>query len=486
MSNDIFIIFPNQLYADYNHLKNYTNVFLIEEPIYFYDPIYKPFRPNKIKIAYMRACMKYYYNTLSKNNINISYITYEEALKSYSFIGKTKSNIITFFDPIDYDLSKKLNKILSEFRLNIIDSPQLLLSKDILKEYYDKHAKSARHASFYEFAKKKLGILENTKNLDKYNRNPPPKKEPNAYHYKNNTNIDKYYNEAITYTEKYFKDHYGNSNNVKSYPITSADSYKQLNRFLTNSLKDFGQYQDAIMEKDVFMYHSVISPMFNIGLITSKDIVNKTIEYYDKNKKDIPIASLEGYIRQIVGWNLFESSLYIFRYNDIIKSNLPNNKNKFKDISIWYKGETGILPFDNEVKKAMNYGYSHHIVRLMIFLNLFILCEVHPDEIYRWFMEVVSIDAYSYLMIPIIYTMGFFYPKAMTKPYLSTSNYIVKMSNYKKDGKWDKIWDALYHDFVSKKPNEYTFFYKRTISRDKNTNKEYSHIAKEFKDKFFK
>jgi deoxyribodipyrimidine photolyase-related protein len=156
-------------------------------------------------------------------------------------------------------------------------------------------------------------------------------------------------------------------------------------------------------------------------------------------------------------------SLYIHHHESLITSNTPKNYNKFRDPAVWYTGETGILPIDEEIKKAQKYGYSHHIVRLMILLNFFILCELHPYEIYKWFMEVVSIDAYSWVMESNIYAMGYFNPKVMTKPYLSTSNYVLKMTNYKRDGHWDKLWDALYHDFVSTKPKEYTFFYKRTL-----------------------
>jgi len=234
------------------------------------------------------------------------------------------------------------------------------------------------------------------------------------------------------------------------------------------------------MKDDIFMYHSVISPMLNIGLLDPKKIINLTLEYYQKNKSDIPIASLEGYIRQIAGWREFQRSLYVFKYKDIVQSNSPNNNRKFKDIAKWYNGETGIAPVDNEIKKAMNYGYSHHIVRLMIFMNFFILLEIEPYEIYKWFMEVVSIDAYSWVMIPNIYSMGYFYTKAMTKPYISSSNYILKMSNYKKDGYWEVVWDALYHNFIEQKPPTYTFFYKRTMKK----NKEFDDIANDFKKQY--
>ncbi len=475
MQTETFLIFPNQLCEDYRVLRKFNKIYLIEEPIYFYDSIYKPFKPNKIKIAYMRACMKYYQHYLKKNKIPCEYIDYSQ-IDNYKFLDDNAK--ITCYDPTDHDLLKKLLDILDT--INLIETPNFLHSINTLKPFFKLYV-NPKHSTFYEFSKKKLNILHGIKNMDKDNRNPPPIKEPNVPRYKPSSKLLKYYNEAISYTNTHFSDHYGSAENVTYLPITSSDSYNAFKLFLKNGLKQYGKYQDSIMENDTFMYHSVISPMLNIGLLDPRKIIKMTLEYYEKNKSTIPLASVEGYIRQIAGWREYQRGLYMFKYNDIIKSNIPNNQRKFKDIKQWYKGETGIHPVDNEIKKALKYGYAHHIVRLMIFMNFFILLEIDPYEIYKWFMEVVSIDAYSWVMVSNIYTMGFFYNKAMSKPYISSSNYILKMSNYKKDGKWDTIWDSLYHDFVMNKPQAYTFFYKRTNKK----NKEYDFkTGREFKNEF--
>ena len=143
--------------------------------------------------------------------------------------------------------------------------------------------------------------------------------------------------------------------------------------------------------------------------------------------------------------------------NELLKNSFGNNKRLGKE---WYLGTTGLIVIDNEILKAIKYGYSHHIIRLMIFLNFMIINEIRPDDIYKWFMEVVSIDAYDWVMISNIYSMGYFSKIGMKRPYLSSSNYIIKMSNYKKDGKWDIIWDEKYRSFVkSRKIN----FYLRSI-----------------------
>lgn len=108
---------------------------------------------------------------------------------------------------------------------------------------------------------------------------------------------------------------------------------------------------------------------------------------------------------------------------------------------------------DLEIKKALKTGYAHHIIRLMIFLNAFKLMYIHPEDIYKWFMEIVSIDAYDWVMKSNIYCMGYYYENAMTKPYISSSNYILKMSNYKKED-WVNIWNALFYGYLHRKyPN---------------------------------
>ena len=476
----VFIVFPNQLYNDISTIKeiNPNIIYVIEEPVYFYDKQYKPFKPHKLKVAYLRACMKAYFDTIKKEfPRKCKYIEYHtlqhENNDGYKFLSNCKK--VSFYDPLDVELIGKMQKIVSTNILNVIESPDLLLPNETIDEYYkDKiNNKVPKHASFYEFVKTKLNVLDGVKNLDTMNRSPPPKAEPNVYHFIPSRDTSKYYIEAISYTNKNFIDHYGECELLQTFPITTKDAERSFERFLEKSLLNFGKYEDAVMQNDPFMYHSVISPMLNVGILSPKYVLDKTLAFYNENtpELEIPLSSLEGFLRQVIGWRFFMQTLYIKKHDELVSSNLPENSMTFKNPEAWYNGTTGILPIDEEIKKIRKYGYAHHIVRLMIIMNFFILCNIHPHEIYRWFMEVISMDAYSWVMISNIYAMGYFYPKVMSKPYISTSNYIVKMTNYKKDGHWDKIWNALYHNFVKNKPNSYTFFYKRTLKDDTNLHK---------------
>lgn len=469
---DVFVVFPNQLFDDLGQILQVHPqcVYLVEEPIYFFDKDWKPYKPHKMKVAFMRACMKNYFDTHLKKAFpkKCKYIQYADIVNDgYAFLGNNIKHVYCY-DPNDVELTQKLNHIskVKHIPFRIFEQQDLLLPKNVLDEYIINKTKTPKHASFYNFVKSKLNILKDVKNMDSLNRSPPPNKCPKIYHFTPSKQKMKYYKEAIRYTYENFSDHYGECDLLFTYPISSQDAQTSFHTFLDKSLMLFGKYEDAVMKDDPFMFHSVISPLMNIGILTPKYVLHKTMEYYSDNKSHIPLSSLEGFLRQVIGWRFFMQSLYIYKADELVSANLPDNKLTFKDRESWYNGNTGLMPIDEEIKKIKQYGYAHHIVRLMVLMNFFILCNVHPLEIYRWFMEVVSMDAYSWVMISNIFAMGFFYPKIMSKPYISTSNYIVKMTDYKKDGHWDKVWDSLYHNFLKTKPSSYTFFYKRTYKDD--------------------
>lgn len=484
-----FVVFPTQLFeTQYLTFSKYESIYIVEEPVFFYDPVFRPnIRPNKVKLAFLRAAMRCYYDTLTARfpKKRIEYIAYKRCVsENYAFLKDYEQ--VTCFDPIDHELINKLTQSTPIASLQILPSPDLLIPKSTLQKYYNKHtSKHPKHKTFFEFVKKELNLFpkEFDKNLDKFNRSPPPSKSPNVspmHTFKPSSKTLKYYDEAINYVNHTFPNHIGNPENAKHYPITSKDSYQVYKQFLQTCLVKYGKYQDAVMQEDPFMYHSIISPMMNIGLLNPKKVVEIALDYYHTHSQSIPLSSIEGFIRQIVGWRTFMQSLYIFKYSEIHNANSPNNQLRFRDAEAWYSENinTGIPPMDEEIRKAVRYGYSHHIVRLMIFMNFFILCELHPQEIYNWFMTVVAIDAYPAFMIPNIYVMGSFYKGIMSRPYLSSSNYIKRMTMYRMKGHWTQLWDALYHDFISRKPKEYVSFYSKSGKYD-------NKLASDFKTKYF-
>ena len=464
MQANALLVLPNQMYhKDILRItKQVRHVIVIEEPIYFYDRSIRPIKPCKIKIAYMRACMKFLEHSLknTKHTIHVTYVEYKDAKSISSILSKFRD--ITMFHANDHAVQDKYMRMAKDLsvHLNVLESPCFLANGQWLQEYANRvKGSSPRHATFYDFMKTKLNIHElvGVPNMDAYNRQKPKHPISDVMRNYSNKQTASFYKEAIDYSNKHFATHIGTPDMVVLYPITTRDAEQQLSLFINLKLSSFGPYQDAVQQDAVVMSHSFLSASMNIGLLSPWTVVNKTLQNWDKH----PLQSTEGFLRQVVGWREYMRYLYMFHCKDMIHANTPQNK-KSIDPS-WYTGTTGMAPVDKEIHKALVYGYAHHIVRLMVFLNQFILQEVDPKDVYKWFMEVVCMDAYDWVMVPNIWAMGYFWPNAMRKPYISSSNYILKMSDYKKDGRWDTNWTSMYHRFIKHKPKEYVKAYMRTL-----------------------
>jgi len=463
---DIFIIFPVHLFSNIDALKN-KKIYLIEEPRFFTD-----FKYHKLKLAYHRATMKSYYNYLISNKLEVIYIEFKDINnKFYKDLSKKYKNI-SIYDPSDYSLKNKIRKIINN--IIIINTLNFLVNDKLLNENIDKfyNGKKYNHLNFYKWQRIRLNILidNNEKpisgkwSFDEENRKKLPKNIniPSViYFIKNNNEI---VNEAKEYVLKYFPDNYGSLENF-IYPITHNDSKKWLINFLKNKFTNFGKYEDAESMKDPFLFHSVLTPMMNIGLITDSEVLDITLKYENK----VPIESFEGFIRQIIGWRNYMYSIYILDGINLRQMNFFNHNNKLNKDKMWL-GNTGLLPVDNIIKKIDNYSYAHHIERLMYLGNYMLLCMINPNDVYEIFMEW-TIDAYDWVMVPNVYSMSQYADGGliMTKPYFSSSNYILKMSDYKKE-EWCILWDALYYNFIN--------IHQEYLSKNYGTSRQVAHWKK--------
>jgi deoxyribodipyrimidine photolyase-related protein len=190
------------------------------------------------------------------------------------------------------------------------------------------------------------------------------------------------------------------------------------------------------------MFHSILSSSINIGLLNPIDIIEELAKY----KSKVKINSFEGYIRQLF-WREYQRYCYIYAAVDFKKNYFGNKKKLSK---AWYTGELGIPPVDDFIKSGFETAYMHHIGRLMFVGNFMNLSGISPKEGFRWFMEF-SIDSYEWVMYQNVYDMVFFVTGGLTmrKPYVTSSNYVLKMSDYKK-GEWSEKWTELYRKFMKK------------------------------------
>ena len=365
-----------------------------------------------------RASLKYYFDYLKASNYTVKYIALH---------NKLQTGVYTMFDPID--------KIKLPKNISYVESPNFLLGKEDYATYRRKTNKY-RFNNFYMFFKQQLNILPGVKSQDKLNRLKPPKdiKYPEIKKYPGT----KYILEATTWVEKHFPKNHGNVDNF-IYTISHKTAKQQLKDFIKHKLENFGPYQDAIDSTEIYAFHSVLSSSINIGLINPSEIIEAL------QGVKVKLSSMEGYIRQLF-WREYQR--YTYLYFDFTKKNYFGNKKKLT--KRWYTGELGIPPADTLIKSGFDTGYIHHIGRLMVIGNLMNLSGISPDEGFRWFMEFAC-DSYLWVMHQNVYEMVFCISggATMRKPYLSSSNYILKMSNYKR-ADWCAIWDDLFWQFVKK------------------------------------
>ncbi len=448
----IFLIFPHQLFKDITSLNSADEVYLIEEFLFF-----KQYSFHKQKLLLHRASMKYYEDYLIENGIKVKYIDavmVESDIRIFINGLKNKNNcLIQFYDVADNWLEKRIRNACLKNNIESEEfSTELFINtKNELEQYFESKQKYFQ-TDFYTQQRKKLNILVDkdgkpeggkwSYDADNRLKYPKDKKAPVIKF----PLINKYYSDAIEYIEKNFPNNYGFINEKALYPITHDDADLWLRDFLEQRFEEFGKYEDAIVVDANILHHSVLTPMLNIGLLLPKQIVESAISFAALN--NIPLNSLEGFIRQIIGWREFIRGVYVYKGTHERNKNFWNYKKKIP--ASFYNGTTGIEPIDNTIKKILQTGYCHHIERLMILGNFMLLCEFHPDEVYKWFMELF-IDAYDWVMVPNVYGMSQFADGGLmaSKPYISGSSYVLKMSNYKK-GDWCFVWDALFWNFMNK------------------------------------
>ncbi|MEM9398636.1 MAG: cryptochrome/photolyase family protein [Verrucomicrobiota bacterium] len=450
--SELTLIFPNQLFKTQPAVKRGRTIILIEDSLFFGDSRY-PILFHKQKLMFHRASMKEYEALLLKQKHSIIYIDYNKSHNIKDVLKKLFSQGFRHFhycDPVDDILQKRINAFIKNHscRHTIYENPMFLSSNEWLKDYFSKN-KKLRMASFYAEQRKRLNILvdKNQKpqggkwSFDAENRKKLPRNHPvpNTLQFKMTPLVT----QAISYVNKKFPSNYGDLENT-FYPTTHEQADKWLNDFLEQRFLLFGDFEDAISIKHRILFHSVLSPVLNIGLITPQEVIDKTLSYAEIHS--ISLNSLEGFIRQIIGWREFMMATY---QQIGVQQRTSNFWNHHRDLpKSFYDGTTGIDPIDHTIHAVLKYAYCHHIERLMVLGNFMLLCQFHPNQVYNWFMEMF-IDAYDWVMVPNVYGMSQFADGGLftTKPYISSSNYIRKMSDYSA-GKWTTTWDALFWNFI--------------------------------------
>ena len=397
--------------------------------------------------------MRSFRDELEENDFEVIYKTIEEDDFETSYTEKLKKLIKEFnIDSVSiYEIEDKpfektfLSNLQKKTNLNYLPSPMFLTSRTEFKDYLS-NTKSLSWQIFINYKEKNNFLIDKDNNpvggkwsFDDENRKKIPKEISFPKQFKaTETNHTKHLKKII---EEKFKDHVGSTNNFWIC-TTRQEAWKKFNFFIKEKINLFGDYEDAVDQRDNFLFHSSLSPLMNLGLITPVEVVKELKEI----SGEVKINSLEGYFRQIVGWREFIKGVYQSYDEKFEKTNFFNHKRLMK--KSWYNGSTGILPLDYSIKNASKFAWTHHIERLMIQANIMNLCEIEPLSAYKWFMEHYM-DSSEWVMYPNVYGMGLFSDGGIfsTKPYICGSSYFRKMMDFKK-GEWCDILDGLYWRFI--------------------------------------
>jgi deoxyribodipyrimidine photolyase-related protein len=369
-----------------------------------------------------------------------------------------------YLSPDEYRLDKQLTEFCKTISIKntVFDTEHFYTDRSELKNFYE-GKKLYVMENFYRYMRKKHHVLmEGSKpeggewNYDKSNRKKW-KKETLIPPYKIFLkDVSELVNEI-----KIAKIHTIGNINITNfeYPTTRNEVLDQLDYFCSHLLIYFGDYQDAMHTDEVNLYHSRISFAMNIKLISPKEVIEKVLETYRYAKNEIHISQVEGFIRQIIGWREYMRGMYWALMPSYKELNVLNNQNKLPDF--FWTGKTKMNCLKNTINNSLDNAYAHHIQRLMITGNFALLMQLHPDEVDAWYLGIYN-DAIEWVQLTNTRGMSQYADggKIATKPYVSSANYIDKMSNYcgscyynKKEKTTPKAcpFNSLYWNFLDDK-----------------------------------
>ena len=469
----LLLILGDQLFEDHAGVDLADTILMIESP-----EICSRHRYHKQKIAYIWTCMREYRDVLLKKypEKQIIYIDITQQ-KSFESVFSELSSDYTksiYLEITDKAFSLRIDALCKKYFTGVevvSDSDMFLTTRDDFSDYLqNKTAKRLLMQDFYIWQRRRLGILVNSAgqpigekwSFDEENRKKLPKNI--AIPERVSAPQSPHFTEVQTAVQTYFPNNPGELTQLY-FPINHTDAQNWLQNFFENYLELFGDYEDALTDRADLVFHSALTPMLNNGLLTPRYVLDQ-LAVFCKNQWNFdifssddligsaPINSIEGFIRQIIGWREWIKGMYDTKYSENIDEYnyfkhtkpLPNY---FYDYDEMIKLESTNYPLAKALQKVWKTGYNHHIERLMVIANWMVLSQYDPKACFNWFMEMY-VDAYDWVMVPNVLGMGLFADGGIfaTKPYISGGNYIKKMSDYQDSKTWESLWTDLFWQFL--------------------------------------
>jgi deoxyribodipyrimidine photolyase-related protein len=417
------------------------------------------YRYHKHRLIFRIGAMRSYSRYLAAGNLPVYYVKMDEESQEATYTDRLKKVLHQFgfrelvhFEIEDPALEAELAAFAERFGLahTVLPTPMFMCRRDEFARWMEE-APRLRMRDFYRWRRRKQGVLMNDRgrpvggrwSFDAHNRNPLPPNVPV-------TELPKVaaarpVQAVKRMVDRLFPDNPGDSETFWL-PTTRPQTLAWLDHFLDQRFAQFGDFQDAVTQRSEVAFHSALSPLLNVGLITPGELLNRVLSFAETQQ--IELNSVEGFVRQVIGWREFVRGVHRHHGPTQAHGNFWENHRELT--GDWYSGTTGIAPLDDVIRKANRIGYAHHMERLMVVGNLMTLCEIQPAQAHSWFMEMF-VDSDEWVMGPNVYGMALFSDGGLMtgKPYLCGSNYLLRMSDYRR-GEWCEIVDGLFWRFVAK------------------------------------
>jgi deoxyribodipyrimidine photolyase-related protein len=415
---------------------------------------------HKKKFVFIFSAMRHFAAKLQQLGWTVDYVKLEDAgntqdLKSEIERAKLRHAIgdVVMTEPGEYRLQQHLGHV------TMLEDTRFICNHGAFRQWAEGR-KELRMEYFYRDMRRQTGLLMNGDkpegdkwNFDAENRKPasgdadmvqPIRFAP-----------DHITQDCIELTKRIAPNNFGDIEPF-GFAVTAEDAEKALDDFLIRALPQFGETQDAMLIDEPFLHHAVLSPYINTGLLDPLEVCRRVETEYRQGR--VPLASAEGFIRQIIGWREYIRGIYWLKMPDYRDVNALNATRPLPDF--YWTGDTKMKCVSQTVKQTREEAYAHHIQRLMVTGNFALIAGINPQQVHEWYLAVY-LDAFEWVELPNTIGMALHADGGLlgSKPYAASGNYINKMSNYCKSCAYDvKLrtgekacpFNALYWDFISR------------------------------------
>ena len=393
---------------------------------------------HKAKIALFLSAMRHFAKAVEKLRYPLTYIQnsplpLEEVLREH-ILQKNIKHLVCI-EPGEWRLKQQIEALANELgiHLEMLEDEHFYCSRKEF-ESWAANKKELRLEYFYRLMRKTHRILLDDNgepvggqwNFDQDNRKPYPKKGPGIIDAPVAFAVDEITQTVVDFVNQAYPNHPGSLEEFH-WPVTREQAVEALEYFIEYRLRNFGVYQDAMWTDTPFGWHSILSSSLNLKLLNPREVITAVLLAW--KKYSLELSSIEGFIRQILGWREFVRGMY---YLDMPKMAQDNYYAHQRSLPKWYwDGQTKMACMQDTIRQTLKYGYAHHIQRLMVTGNFALLAEILPQEVCEWYLAIY-VDAIEWVELPNTAGMALFANggRFTSKPYIASGAYIKRMSNY--------------------------------------------------------